>query len=189
MHIHSHTCSKCSMKGGNLRELTRWLELPGNPPIGTFLPVYDLLRTHTGRKAQNWSQIFKFIPHSGCKLEQRKDKNLRLLYLLFLFNIWTQFGCDNDAIWCTCRPLNNTRETTHAASHADYYSVSSWTPRCCRAVLAPLPHFNFSFSFPNFCGRFGIGPPGPFSKHIEDFYVTILCQYHFSTFFLAVIRM
>lgn len=59
MHMHSHTYSQCSMKGGNLRELTRWLELPGNPPIGTFLPVYDLLRTRTGRRAQNWSQIFK----------------------------------------------------------------------------------------------------------------------------------
>lgn len=45
------TYSKCSIKGGNLRELTRWLELPGNPPIGTFLPVYDLLHTHTGCRA------------------------------------------------------------------------------------------------------------------------------------------
>lgn len=68
VHIHSHTYSKCSMKGGNLRERTRWLELPGNPPIGTFLLVYDLSHTH---RAYNTKIKYSnnLIPHRGCKLQ------------------------------------------------------------------------------------------------------------------------
>lgn len=43
-----HVHSQCSIKGGNLRELTRWREPPGKPPIGTFLYLYDLLHTYIG---------------------------------------------------------------------------------------------------------------------------------------------
>lgn len=45
-HTCSRTCSQCSIKGGNLRELTRWLEPTGKAPVGTFLSVYDLLHAH-----------------------------------------------------------------------------------------------------------------------------------------------
>lgn len=65
MRVLSHMYSKCSMKVRNLRKL------PGNPPIGTFLPVYDLLHTH-GRIAQkNHSQTYSynFISQSWCKVK------------------------------------------------------------------------------------------------------------------------
>lgn len=92
----------------------------------------------------------------------------------FLFNIWTQFGCDNDAI---CRPfIKCTQKQYKSKPHMCTRSPTHWllfcelwAARCCRAVLAPSSHFKFSSSFPNFSERFGIGPPGPFSKHIEDF--------------------
>lgn len=73
-HALIYSYSKCSIKAGSLRELTRWLELPGNRPIGTFLPVYDLLHTHTGCRALKRSQIFKLSPQSGCRLESGPDK-------------------------------------------------------------------------------------------------------------------
>lgn len=73
-HALIYSYSKCSIKAGSLRELTRWLELPGSRPIGTFLPVYDLLHTHTGCRALKRSQIFKLSPQSGCRLESGPDK-------------------------------------------------------------------------------------------------------------------
>lgn len=169
------------MKGGNLRELTRWLELPGYPPIGTFLPVYDLWHTHTGRRTQNWSQIFKLSHIQGVNWNHVWTKEYKknphhyacestLTSSAFLFNIWSQFGCDNDAI---CRLLQCTEKPhvrAHAAQSADYYSASFERPgAAAENVLAQPSHFKFSSSFPNFSGWFGIGPPGPFSKHIEDF--------------------
>lgn len=45
---YDHVHSQCSRKGGNLRELTRWREPTGKPPIGTFLYLYDLLHTYIG---------------------------------------------------------------------------------------------------------------------------------------------
>lgn len=45
---YAHVHSQCSIKGGNLRELTRWWEPTGKPPIGTFLYLYDLLHTYIG---------------------------------------------------------------------------------------------------------------------------------------------
>lgn len=80
MHVLSHTYSKCSMKVRNLREL------PGNPPIGTFLPVYDLLHTHgcTAQKKPKLKYIQITLSHNrgakvtaGLSKRSKKKNNAR----------------------------------------------------------------------------------------------------------------
>lgn len=77
-HALIYTYSKCSIKAGSLGELTRWSALPGRRPIGTFLPVYDLLRAHTGRRALKTDPKYSNYPRSrGADRDQDPTKETK----------------------------------------------------------------------------------------------------------------
>lgn len=88
-HVLIYTYSKCSIKAGSLRELTRWSALSGRRPIGTFLPVYDLLHAHTGRRALKNDPKYSNYPHSRSADWDRDPTKETKSSLWLLYHICT----------------------------------------------------------------------------------------------------
>lgn len=182
--MHSHTYSKCSMKGGNLSKLTRWSEPPGNSPIGTFLPVYDLLHTHTHtHRAYSTKLSPKYlnnhiIPHSGCNLESGLNKGKHKAAMM---HVTPRLLHSLDTIH-----TKGTPKPTHSSHWCLFYKLRR--ARCCWAFLAHSIAFQFLSQLPKFLWTVWKRAPWTFQKTHLGFYVTIFCQYYSSTF-LALILM
>lgn len=103
---------------------------------------------------------------SWCK--SLNKGNFVHLATLSLHLSWTQFGCDNDAV---CLPLQDLTITSpnHNGARSWYYSVRFEWPGAAEQLWPHRHISNFPPAFQIFSGRFGIRPPGPLCKHIEDF--------------------
>lgn len=189
-HIHkrSHTYSKCSMKLGNLRDLTRWLELPGNPPIGTFLPVYGLLHTHTHSRRPNIKiTVFHIhglnLNHGHTHTHKKKSRECTLTSSAFSFNFWTQFGCSKHKRH-TCSLLRSSTQSYDNKSCINTHSLTQWWLLWALNLQVLLSSagriVTFQFLLPNISGQFGIGPLGPFSKHILCYHLLPISFLNFS---------
>lgn len=152
----------------------------GNPPVGTFLPVYDLLHsdTHTHRPYStkvNPKYSNNCISHSLCKLESwqnkegKKKKNAgdcTLTSSVIPFNIWTQFGFSKHTLFTFQKHAQTYMKETYMHPQLDTLMIILWALNF-QVLQSSFGRVGtFQFLLPNISGQFGIGPLGPFSKHI-----------------------